>query len=75
MATPLDGRAAVRAAVRLKGCGRLGWQSLVENTAGQPNESTSTAFYIGAQKAISSCRLNCSDRAKVTALKVNGVTR
>jgi hypothetical protein len=58
----VDGHAAVMAATRLKGCGEVGLGNSVANTESPPNESTSTAFYIRAQKAISSRKLKFRPR-------------
>jgi hypothetical protein len=44
-------------------CERWGWLS-IQNTKAQPNESTSTAFYIGAQMPISSCRAKVPGKPK-----------
>jgi hypothetical protein len=45
-------------------CERWGWFS-IQNTKAQPNESTSTAFYIRAQMPISSCRAKVPGKPRV----------
>ena len=74
----IDGHAAIRAGGQTQGVREVRLGNSVGNTEGPPNESTSTAFYIRAHKAISSCRLKFRVEPKGSAKeapKVNGNER